>query len=95
VYQQLRLEDVLGTFHVGADELCGCVPAGSTIEARAEIVRLRAGGLGATAIAQSLNRRAVPTPTGRGRWWPETVKRHVDPGPWRDYMRRYRIRRPR
>lgn len=89
MYKQLRLEDELGTFRVGApDDLCGCQP----IEARAEIVRLKAQGVGHTQIAKSLNTRGVPTPTGRGVWWPDTVKRHVDPVPWRDYIRRYRLR---
>ena len=66
-----------------------------TVEARAEIVRLQAAGYGYTTIANSLNRRGVPTPSGRGRWHPETVKRHLDPGPWRDYIRRYRARQVR
>lgn len=77
----------------GAD-ICGCVPGPGGIEARAVIAQLRADGLGSVEIARTLNRRAIPTPSGRGRWWPETVRRHVDPGPWRDYIRRYRLRVP-
>jgi hypothetical protein len=64
-----------------------------TIEARAEIARLHADGHGPTAIARSLNARGIPTPTGRGRWYPETVQRHHDPAAWREYMRRYRASR--
>jgi len=60
------------------------------IEARAEIARLLAAGYGHTSIAHSLNARAVPTPTGRGQWWPASVRRHVEPGPWAAYVRRYR-----
>lgn len=79
---QLRLDDALGTFVV-------TIPP-APVAARPEIVRLQAAGYGATAIARSLNRRQIPTPSGRGQWWPDTVRRHVDPGPWRDYIRRYR-----
>jgi hypothetical protein len=68
----------------------GAPPAG--LDARAEIARLRAAGYGPTVIARTLNARGVATPTGRGIWWPETVKRHVDPLPWRAYMRAYRGR---
>jgi hypothetical protein len=93
VYEQLRLEDVLGTLHVGPDEICGCVPP-ATVEAKAEILRLRAAGFGHSEIARTLNARAIPTPTGRGQWWPDTVKRHVNPGPWRAYIRRYRSTHP-
>ena len=68
-------------------------PASSApIAARPEIVRLRAAGYGHTEIARTLNRAGVPTPSGRGQWWPDTVRRHVDPGPWRDDIRRYRAR---
>lgn len=60
-------------------DLCGCQPANArTINARAEIVRLRAAGLGAAETARSLNRRGIATPTGRGRWHPETVRRHAE-----------------
>lgn len=86
--EQLRLPVEL----VG--DLGGPRPA-PRVEARAEIVRLRASGLGAAEVARSLNRRGVPTPTGRGRWWPETVKRHADPVEamrWRLYVADYRAR---
>ena len=63
------------------------------IEARAEIARLSAEGYGASTIARSLNARGIPTPTGRGQWWPETVRRHHDPQAWAAYIRRYRHRR--
>jgi hypothetical protein len=88
--EQLRLPTEL----VG-DMVCGCTGPPPRIQARAEIVRLQAAGYNATAIARSLNRRAVPTPSGRGRWWPETVKRHVNPEPWRRYIAQYRASHPR
>lgn len=77
-------------------DLCGCQggpPA--RVNAVAEIVRLRAQGHGPTAIARSLNTRAVPTPSGRGRWYPETVTRHADPAArarWASYIAGYRAR---
>lgn len=65
------------------------------VEARAEIVRLKAQGYGPTAIARSLNARGVATPTGRGYWHPATVTRHLHPIPWANYVRQYRAdRRP-
>ena len=85
---------MLGTFHVSyrdGNDICGCTPT-PRVEARSEIVRLKSAGYGPSEIARSLNARAVPTPTGRGRWWPDTVKRHIDPAPWRAYIRRYRLR---
>ena len=72
-------------------ELTGDLTA-PRVQARAEISRLQASGYSATQIARSLNRRAIPTPTGRGQWWPETVKRHVNPEPWARYIARYRAR---
>lgn len=68
-------------------------PAPTNLQARAEIVRLQAEGYGLAKIARSLNTRQVPTPSGRGQWWPDTVRRHVDPGPWAAYIRRYRAGR--
>jgi hypothetical protein len=79
----MRLEDVCDTFRV-------TVPPAPGVTARPEIVRLRAQGYGHTEIARHLNSLGVPTPSGRGQWWPDTVRRHVDPGPWRDYIRHYR-----
>lgn len=70
-------------------------PTPARLEARAEIVRLQASGYGSSAIARSLNLRGVSTPSGRGRWWPETVKRHADPvarAQWAAYVKRYRAR---
>jgi hypothetical protein len=64
----------------------------ATLQARAEIVRLKNQGLGPAAIAAQLNAQRIPTASGRGQWWPDTVRRHVHPGPWADYMRRYRVR---
>lgn len=82
---QGRLSDHLGTFTVG-------VP---TVDARAEIVRLRAAGYGTRTIARTLNARGVPTPSGRGQWHPATVQRHADPAPWAAYIARYRARQRR
>lgn len=90
--QQLRLEDALGTMRV---DLCGCVPA-MHVDGRRLIAGLKADGYGPTAIARHLNAIGASTPSGRGRWWPETVIRHADPGyPLRNaaYMRSYRARR--
>ena len=82
--EQMRLPaELVGDLH----------PSG--INARAEIVRLRAAGYGAAETARSLNRRGIPTPTGRGRWHPETVRRHADPAVamrWRMYIADYRAR---
>lgn len=88
---QGRLADVLGTLVIAYDD----GPPAGQVQARPEIVRLQAQGYGPTAIARSLNRRRIPTPSGRGRWHPETVQRHVNPGPWADTMRRYRAARRR
>lgn len=52
-------------------------------------------GYGWAPIARSLNRRGVPTPSGRGRWWPDTARRHADVEArqrYNDYQRRYKIR---
>ena len=84
---QGRLEDHLGTFQITFDP-----PPPPRVQAGPEIMRLKAQGYGPSAIARSLNRRNIPTMSGRGRWHPDTVKRYVDPAPWRDYMRRYRAR---
>lgn len=86
---QGRLVDELGTIRVGYDD------DRPQLAAVPEILRLQAQGYGPSAIARSLNRRRIPTPSGRGRWHPETVKRHIDPGPWREYMRQYRAARSR
>lgn len=75
-----------------AEYLTGWIPAPSTtLQARAEIIRLQAQGYGLATIARSLNARGVATPSGRGQWWPDSVRRHVNPGPWADYIRRYRM----
>lgn len=63
------------------------------VDARAEIARLTAAGYGPVTIARALNERGVSTPSGRGQWHHATVIRHVDPGPWRDYVRAYRATR--
>lgn len=60
------------------------------IEARAEIVRLRAAGHGKKLIARTLNANGVPTPSGRGSWHPSTVRHFEDPSGWAAYMRRYK-----
>lgn len=35
---------------------------------------MRGDGMTLAAIADTLNREAVPTPTGRGKWWPASVR---------------------
>ena len=85
--EQLKLADTLGTMQIRT------TPPAAV--AAPEILRLRAEGYGPAAIARSLNRRGVPTPTGRGKWWPDTVKRHAYPGErerWRAYINEYRRR---
>jgi hypothetical protein len=62
------------------------------VAARAEIARLKASGYGPAAIARSLNARSIQTPSGRGRWHPDTIRRHLEPAPWAAYMRTYRSR---
>lgn len=84
--EQLRLEDALGTFPIR-------VPPPPALQARPEIIRLRAAGESWAAVSRSLNGRGIPTPTGRGAWWPHTARRHVDPAPWAAYVRRYRSTR--
>jgi len=91
--EQLRLP---GEFTTGLVNRTPAQPMPRGVDARAEIGRLRAAGLGPAEVARSLNARGVPTPTGRGAWWPETVRRHADPivaAQWRDYMARYRAKR--
>lgn len=61
-------------------------------EARAVIAQLHAAGLGSFVIARRLNADGVPTPSGRGRWHPATVRRHAHPEAWTAYMRDYRAR---
>lgn len=82
--EQLRLEDYLGS-----------LPVKVPVDARAEIVRLQAQGFTAGEISNRLNARKVPTSSGRGQWWPGTVRRAIDPVSWRNYIRRYRLTHPR
>ena len=77
--EQPTLQSELGTFRV-------------RIDARPTIAALRATGLGPTAIARHLNSHGINTPSGRGRWYPETVIRHENPDRWNAYMREYRRR---
>jgi Recombinase len=71
------------------------VSDGSAVEALARIAELTTAGYGPSAIARRLNADGIPTPSGRGRWHPETVIRHRDPT-YRQrnagYMQRYRQR---
>lgn len=80
-HEQLRLEDVAGTFQVR-------VP----LDTRHEIARLKAQGYSHGQIATSLNTRGIPTSSGRGQWHSQTVGRAVDPITWRNYIRSYRAR---
>lgn len=70
-------------------DLCGCHP----VPAKPIILELHAAGMGWTDIARRLNVDAVPTPTGKGKWHSQTVRRHVDPAPWAAYMRQRRAMR--
>ena len=64
------------------------------MSARVIIARLSAEGMGPTAIARHLNATGVPTPSGRGRWYCETVHRHgAGREGWATYMRNYRAAR--
>jgi hypothetical protein len=86
---QLSIDDVVGTVRVN-------VGAGGSepppAPADVEIGRLRGQGLGWTAVARSLNARGIPTPSGRGQWWPSSAMRHTSPhrDAWAAYMRAYR-----
>jgi hypothetical protein len=60
---------------------------------RTIIAALYAQGHGPTVIARRLNADRVPTPSGRGHWYPETVHRHMHPDAWNAYMRDYLRRR--
>ena len=51
------------------------------------IATQRRRGASLREIAAVLNARAVPTPSGRGRWHPSTVKRCLDPRAWAEYVR--------
>lgn len=61
--------------------------------ARAAIAQLRDDGATWSTIARTLNGRGVPTPSGRGRWYPETARRHADPASHAAYMRAWRAHR--
>lgn len=77
----------MGTFRVDLPPVA--------VEGRRLIPGLRAQGMGPVAIARHLNAIGASTPSGRGRWHPETVTRHSDPTyRWRNmlYMRDYRAR---
>lgn len=93
--QQVRLFDV-GQLPLPDEYLTGwttSTPPPATIHARAQIARLRADGLGPTAIARRLSREGVSTPTGIGPWRCETVLRVENPDAWAAYMRAYRARK--
>lgn len=64
-------------------------------DARPAIRQLRASGMTSQQIATALNQAGIPTASGRGKWWPQTVDRHEDPDAWASYIRRYRYRNPR
>jgi hypothetical protein len=72
------------------------LPLPPPVDTRAEISRLWAAGYTTAAITRSLNGRQIPTPSGRGRWHPDSVRRHADPiahDRWNAYIRGYRRRR--
>lgn len=61
--------------------------------AKEQIGELRERGYSYTDIARSLNQRRVPTPSGRGQWWRDSVQRHYDAHSaekWKMSVRRYR-----
>ena len=72
-------------------------PPARPAPARVVIAELRAGGMSWHAVARTLNASGVPTPSGRGRWYPETCNRHANPDAHAAYMRAWRAgirRRP-
>lgn len=87
---QLRLP---ATLTAGLIRAVPPAPSGPPVAARPVIGQLRAAGYGWSTIARQLNTGGVPTPTGRGRWYPETVMRHLDPERHAAYMRDYRAKR--
>jgi hypothetical protein len=71
----------------------GAIAETRPVDPDVEIARMSADGYGPTAIALSLNARGVPTPSGRGQWWPATVYRHGNPqarAAWAGYVRSYK-----
>jgi hypothetical protein len=59
----------------------------------AQVHDLAARGYRPPTIAAALNRRGVPTPSGRGEWWAASVAAVLDGGAYRrTYMRAYRER---
>lgn len=77
---------------VGTVRLTGPSPS-SSIDARATIYGLHADGVGWTEIARRLNAGGVPTPSGRGQWYPTSVYRHTAGRlGWNQYMRAHRSR---
>jgi hypothetical protein len=59
-------------------------------QARPRIEAMRKQGMGPKAIAHRLNFDGVVTPSGKGRWYPETVNRFMDRDAWAAKMRDYR-----
>lgn len=84
-WEQLRIEDQVGTVRVG--------PSRDASIARDRMLELRAEGMGLRRIARQLTVEGVPTPSGRGQWWPASVARTIDRDRWNAYMRGYRRRR--
>lgn len=60
--------------------------------ARPLIAELLAAGYTAGRIAHRLNAEQIATPSGRGRWYPSSVRNHAHPERWAQYMRDYRHR---
>ena len=54
------------------------------------VARLRADGLSWHGVARHLNATGVRTPSGHGRWYGETVRRHLDPAAHAAYVRAWR-----
>jgi hypothetical protein len=60
-----------------------------TAEAKSIITSMRSAGRSDHTIAAALNRRGIPTPSGRKgtMWWPSSIDRSMNPNVWAAYMR--------
>jgi hypothetical protein len=98
-HEQLQLPAHLtaGLVRAVAPPSPGSVNIVVTGGARPIIAALRAAGISWHGVARTLNAQGVPTPSGRGRWYGETVNRHANPTAHAAYMRDWRAgvrRRP-
>lgn len=77
---QLELEGETLAGYVGPSDYRDVIPA------------LVKAGYSDRLIAATLNAHGIPTPSGRGQWWPASVQHTRDPGGWAAYMRGYKHR---